>query len=60
MDRATMAVFSGNANPQLAQEIEAKIKAKLGVGAVEPGEESQAVPEVDEVAQAIAKEDAPF
>ncbi|MCR6711272.1 MAG: recombinase RecA [Demequina sp.] len=52
-------------NPQLAQEIEAKIKAKLGVGAVEPGEESQEVPATDEVdattiKAAIAKEDAPF
>ncbi|MGC4175805.1 recombinase RecA [Demequina sp.] len=53
-------------NPQLAQEIEAKIKAKLGIGAVAAGEESQEVPEVDDVAAsskmraAIAKEDAPF
>jgi recombination protein RecA len=33
-------------NPQLAAEIETKIKAKLGVGAVPIGEESQEVPEV--------------
>jgi len=47
-------------NPQLAAEIEAKVKAKLGVGPAALGEESQDVPEVDEVAAAIAKEDAPF
>ncbi len=58
-------------NPQLAAEIETKIKAKLGVGAVPIGEESQEVPEVApakaapadaaaDKAAAVAKEDAPF
>jgi recombination protein RecA len=50
-------------NPQLASEIETKIKSKLGVGAIAPGEESQ-VPAVDEAdadfSAAVAKEDAPF
>ena len=49
-------------NPALAVEIEGKIKAKLGVGAVPLGEESQeaAVPAEDDIAAAVAKEDAPF
>lgn len=46
-------------NPELAVEIEAKIKSKLGVGAVALGEESQDVAQ-DDIAAAVAKEDAPF
>ena len=57
-------------NPQLATEIEGKIKAKLGVGVAPVGEESQEVPEIDapasntslakDDAPEVAKEDAPF
>ena len=48
-------------NPQLAIEIEGKIKAKLGVGVAPVGEESQDVPEIAPPASntSLAKDDAP-
>jgi len=51
-------------NPALADEIEVKVKSKLGIGMPLAGEESQdvddAVAAAEEVVKAIAKEDAPF
>ena len=62
-------------NPALTVEIEGKIKAKLGVGVIPVGEESQDIHEADglgsvegadskagaaDIAAAVAKEDAPF
>src|ERR671918_14916 len=48
MDRATMAVFTGNANPQLAQEIARHLMVPLGRAAVSRFSDSESTVEIME------------